>query len=256
MEEKNTLNFVKEVLKNMPIDWLNLTTHRLDIYNESLAKTEFLEQFEALLNNNNTDVSALSELPTAFDYIRLGHPLSCIMEWGVAKLNNLKAENVINFSSKTIPVLAILRKNLLEKKTTQIIYSEKLPSIFEGNTLNEIYGYNFELKKINNTSEIEAFNGSTILLSEQENICDFSTIPNVDFYLNTNSSLGSILLVTEKNSNYVSEIQHVRRRETIAMTPANTLIALQQLTGNTAESQTNNRAENKASVVNSIKEIT
>ena len=142
MEEKNTLNFVKEVLKSMPTDWLNLTTHRLDIYNENLAKTEFLEQLEALLNKNNTELSALSELPTAFDYIRLGHPLSCIMEWGVAKLNNLKAENVINFSSKTIPVLAILRKNLLEKKTTQIIYSEKLPSIFEGNTLNEIYGYN------------------------------------------------------------------------------------------------------------------
>uniref|UniRef100_UPI0033654F89 COR domain-containing protein n=1 Tax=Candidatus Albibeggiatoa sp. nov. BB20 TaxID=3162723 RepID=UPI0033654F89 len=55
------------------------------------------------------------ELPTAYDYIRLGHPLSCVLEWGIANLNNLDANNVISFSSQTIPVLAILRKNLLER---------------------------------------------------------------------------------------------------------------------------------------------
>lgn len=37
---------IKDVLKNMPTDWLNLTTHRLDIYNESLVKVESLEGFE------------------------------------------------------------------------------------------------------------------------------------------------------------------------------------------------------------------
>ena len=73
----------------MPTDWLSITTHRLDIYNEKLAKVEFLDQFETLFNNNNSEVSAFSNLPTAYDYIRLGHPLSCILEWGIASLNDL-----------------------------------------------------------------------------------------------------------------------------------------------------------------------
>ena len=120
MEDNNTLDYIKNVLKNMPTDWLNLTTHRLDIYNESLAKTQFLEQFENLFNTNNSSPSLLSELPTAYDYIRLGHPLSSILEWTIANLNNVKADNVISFSSKTVPVLAILRNNLLTNTNTQI----------------------------------------------------------------------------------------------------------------------------------------
>jgi len=53
MEENKMLNYIKSVLVNMPKGWLNLTTHRLDIYNERLAKTQFLEKFEILFNNNN-----------------------------------------------------------------------------------------------------------------------------------------------------------------------------------------------------------
>ena len=97
MQDNTIQNYIKAVLDNMPKDWLNLTTHRLDIYNEALAKVEFLEQFENLFNTNNFDASVLSELPTAYDYIRLGHPLSCVLEWAIAKLNNQKTQNVISF---------------------------------------------------------------------------------------------------------------------------------------------------------------
>jgi hypothetical protein len=76
MKDDKMLNYIKEVLKHA--SWLNTTTHRLDIYDEKLA-TEFLEQFETLFNDNNSELLALSELPTAYDYIRLGHPLSCIL---------------------------------------------------------------------------------------------------------------------------------------------------------------------------------
>ena len=38
MQDNKMLNYIENVLKNMPKDWLNLTTHRLDIYNEELAK--------------------------------------------------------------------------------------------------------------------------------------------------------------------------------------------------------------------------
>ncbi|MCB0454956.1 MAG: cystathionine beta-synthase, partial [Aequorivita sp.] len=131
MHDNNMLNYLKEVLKNMPADWLNLTTHRLDIYNENLAKIEFLEQFENLYKANNAGTAALEKLPTAYDYIRLGHPLSSVLEWGIAKLNNTAPNNIISFSSKTVPVLSILRKNLLENKNTQIIYTGELPTYFD-----------------------------------------------------------------------------------------------------------------------------
>ena len=91
MEASKMLGFIKKVLENMPSGWLEITTHRLDIYDEKQAKTQFLEEFEKLYKANNFEASALNQLPTAYDYIRLGHPLSCVFEWGIANLNNLKS---------------------------------------------------------------------------------------------------------------------------------------------------------------------
>ncbi|WP_299214250.1 PLP-dependent transferase [uncultured Aquimarina sp.] len=252
------LNYIKDVLDNMPTDWLNLTTHRLDIYNEKLAKTQFLEQFETLFNDNNSETSILAELPTAYDYIRLGHPLSCVLEWGIANLNSLKPENVISFSSKTIPILAILRKNLLDDKNTQIIYTDELPHFFDAEVLKNVYGYKFDLKHVEDVSAIPDFNGSTILISEEDEIKTIGLIPNVDFFISVYSDLGSILLVNgEQNQSYISEIQHVRRRETIAMTPANCLIALRALIKKSSfDSKKNNVETNKTSVLDSIVAIT
>ena len=59
MEANKTLNYIKSVLENMPTNWLNLTTHRLDIYNENLAKTEFLDQLNDLFKDQNSSTSAL-----------------------------------------------------------------------------------------------------------------------------------------------------------------------------------------------------
>ena len=80
MEENKIIAYVKSVLENAPQAWIDLTTHRLDIYEEKLAKTQFLEQFESLFKQNILDTKSLSELPTAYDYIRLGHPLSSVLE--------------------------------------------------------------------------------------------------------------------------------------------------------------------------------
>ncbi len=252
------LNFIKDVLNNMPNGWLSTTTHRLDIYNEELAKTQFLEQFENLYNNSNTETSALAELPTAYDYIRLGHPLSCVLEWVIAKSLKLHPNNVISFSSKTIPVIAILRKNLFEKKNTQILYTGELPNIFDAEVLKSVYGYNFELKQIESTEDVSKYNGSTVLVSEQNEINKTSLNPNIDFYVNLHSDLGSVLIINGKeNAHYVSDIQHVRRRETIAMTPANCHIALKSLATNTSiEIPANNKKTNKALVLESINKIT
>ena len=257
MQENKTLKYIDEVLKNMPSSWLNLTTHRLDIYEEKLAKTGFLKQFKSLFDINNSEAFALDELPTAYDYIRLGHPLSCILEWTIANLNNQNSENVISFSSQTIPVLAILRKNLLENKKTQINYINELPTFFDADILRNVYGYNFEVHKVENLADITSFDGSIIFISEQEKISSFKNSKNIDFCIQTYTNLGSILLVNgAKNEHYVSDIQHVRRRETIAMTPVNSLIALKSLlTEMVIINPEINFETNKISVLNSIKKI-
>ena len=252
------LNYIKNVLENMPKDWLNLTTHRLDIYNEELAKTDFLNQFEELFKENNSEISALTNLPTAYDYIRLGHPLSCVLEWAIANLNNTKAENVISFSSKTIPILAILRTNLLENKKTQILYTDELPSFFDAKIIREIYGYNFEMQKIDAINSVPKFEGSTIFISSTKNIFSFDDQKAIDFFINLNADLGSILFINGKeNEQYISDIQHVRRRETIAMTPSNSLLALQSLVNHNAiDTPKIDVLNNKKIVLESIKEIT
>lgn len=258
MNDNQLLNYINNVLENMPNDWLNLTTHRLDIYDESLAKVQFLDQFEYLYKDNNSESSALSELPTAYDYIRLGHPLSSVLEWGIANLNNLKPENVISFSSKSIPVLAILRKNLLDNKGTQIFYTDELPDFFDVDVLKHVYGYKFDLMKVENADEISEFNGSTVFISQQGDIFNINLTSKIDFFITIHPDLGSVLLVNgESNEAYISEIQHVRRRETIAMTPANCYTALKLLIEKSAfDNQKSNSETNKALVLDSIKDIT
>jgi len=256
MDAKVT-KYIKQVLENMPEDWLKLTTHRLDIYNEELAKTEFLEHFENLYKNNNSERSALSELPTAYDYIRLGHPLSTILEWGIAIYNDIKADNVISFSSKTIPVLAILRKNLFDHKKTQILYTENLPECFDFEAIRKVYGYNFDVKQVKNTKDIPEFDGSTIFISKHEVLTELDISSNIDFLISLQAELGSILIVNgAENDSYISEIQHVRRRETISMTPADCNTALNKLVGKTSPEKDNKYKTNKASVIDSVQKIT
>ena len=230
MKNGEILNYLKNVLDNIPENWLTDTTHRLNLYDEKLAKIQFLEHFEALINDSNYERSALDNLPTAFDYIRLGHPLSCLLEWSIGRRYNLKAENIISFSSKTIPVMAILRENLLNNKNTQINYIGEVPEFLEKEILEKVYRYTFELNKINSIDEIPTFKGSSVFISNQTKISDINLINRVDFYVSWCAELGSILLVNgEANESYISNIQHVRRRETIAMTPANCLAALNSL---------------------------
>tara|TARA_R110001632_G_scaffold64960_12_gene154250 strand:- start:408 stop:2252 length:1845 start_codon:yes stop_codon:yes gene_type:complete len=258
MQENTMLKYIKDILENMPTNWLNLTTHRLDIYDEKLAKTQFLEQFETLFNDKVSESSALSNLPTAYDYIRLGHPLSCILEWAIAHLNNIEPNSVISFSSKTIPVLAILRKNLLDNINTQILYTGELPACFDAEVIKSVYGYKFDVKQVDNAAAISEFNGSTIFISHQDEMNTIDLNPNIDFFIGLYSDLGSILLVNEeRNKNYVSEIQHVRRRETIAMTPANSLAALKLLVDTSFVHIDESDVDgDKASVLNSIATIT
>ena len=248
---------IHDVIQNIPNDWVRLTTHRLDIYDENLAKTEFLEQFETLINNADVSMTSLAELPTAFDYIRLGHPLSCIMEWAIARFNDIHVDNVITFSSRTSPIMAILRKNLFLEKASRIVHNNSLPPSFDENLLKKVYGYNFEVINSKDINSLGEFNGSTIIVDTSDDLFDFEVNSSADFYVRHNDQLGSVLLINnrEKDS-YVSEIQHVRRRETIAMTPANCLITLNRLEGKNGTEESFDRTSDKSNVIGSIRTIT
>jgi cystathionine beta-lyase/cystathionine gamma-synthase len=258
MEKSKVIECLQTVLDNMPSDWLSLTTHRLDIYDEALAKTQFLEQFENLVQNQQLSTSHLNELPTAYDYIRLGHPLSCLLEWSIANINQVPAQNVISFSSKTAPLLAILRKNHLEKIQTNILYSGEFPACFDAEIVRNVYGYSFEMKQIESEANITDFDGSQVLMFEKSDVANFNLNTNLDFIIQTHADFGSVVLVNgSKNDVYVSEIQHVRRRETIAMTPINTLLVLEGLLGkSTNDTAKTNWTQNKNTVLKTIQEVT
>ncbi|WP_334057712.1 cystathionine beta-synthase [Polaribacter sp. P097] len=249
--------FIAQVVDNMPSDWVNLTTHRLDIYNESLAKSEFLAKFEALFQNDTINKHKLENLPTAYDYIRLGHPLSCVLEWILSKLNDLHPDEVISFSSLTMPILAVLRKNLLENKDTAIYFTNSRFNDIDFETLKRVYGYNFSTHLIDNESEIQESDSSTIFISDKEDFKTFNLNSSVDFYVNAYSDLGSVLLVNGvKNKEYTSEIQHVRRRESVAMTPLNSLKALNLFLGRSYTENDTSDNESKKLVQSLIKDIT
>ncbi len=242
----------------MPTNWLKLTTHRLDIYNESQAKVEFTNAFAQLAAKGDASADKLAALPTAYDYIRLGHPLSCVMEWTIAQMNQLAANQVISFSSTTIGLQAILRSNKICSVPTRILYIGNLPERFDAARLRNIYGYSFDLQQITAEASIDPFDGSTILIQDQADICTFDSDIAVDFQINYKEALGCILVSPhEKNAAYIPEIQHVRRRETIAMTPINCLAVLQQLTVKTTALETPvAQAESAQIVTTSIQSIT
>lgn len=255
MSEISIEKFIEKVIGVMPKDWQRLTTHRLDIYNEELAKVEFLSEFEKFYSSGEVKTEDLENLPTAFDYIRLGHPLSCILEWTFAHLKKLKNDNVISFSSQTMPLLAVLRKNLLEKRATNIYYKNDLPKSFSEEVLKEVYGYNFELKKISSDEEIASFDGSNILLIPFEESGSVKLTSNIDFVISIHLELGSITFVNgEKNEAHIKEIQHVRRRESIAMTPNDCFKVLCELIKKPVES--NDSLVDRDLVLNKISEIT
>lgn len=259
MEHETMHAYLKDVIKNMPDEWLNLTTHRLDIYDEAQAKYQFLKEFKGLFDLGISDTKSLSSLPTAFDYIRLGHPLSCVLEWMIASSYNVPPSHVISFDSKSMPLLSILRRNALLNKKTRILYNESnhgwsLPK----EILNQIYGYKFTLQTIQENGPAPNFNGSTIIISNKENLSDLNISKEYDFIINFQEGFGSIILVNGKeNDEYVSEIQHVRRRETIAMTPANSFAIINNtINGSPIKINSSGIEKKKNKVLEEIQQIT
>lgn len=232
MKNSNLQQYLQNLIANCPKDWLDLTTHRLDIYHEDQAKTEFLEGLEDLFQQGNATIQAFEALPTAYDYIRLGHPLSSVLEWALARELNLDAAQIISFGSASMPLLAILRSNALQGKRTRIYYQTELPDFIDFKLLERVYQYSAEVIDYKEYSDQDDFEGSAVLVSKNEGLSDIHLPKGIDFFLSIQSERGSILVQNgELDASYIAAIQHVRRRETIAMTPANCFTSLQNWLG-------------------------
>ncbi|MFT5452769.1 MAG: hypothetical protein ACI9N9_002267, partial [Enterobacterales bacterium] len=161
--KKELFTEIGTLLDQVPTSWVELTTHRLDIYDEDQAKSQFLSQLQALLSSGKVSQESLERLPTAYDYIRLGHQLSCVLEWVVAEINGVSLEQVICFTSKIMPILAVLRRNALNKTSTFIYYNTDAAPVVDEVRLRVIYGYQFELIEIADAANIPEHKGATVL---------------------------------------------------------------------------------------------
>ncbi len=270
MEQKNIQQQLKRILAHTPTDWLSLTTHRLDIYEEDQAKTQFLQAFEELMNSEISGAAfteRLAQLPTAYDYIRLGHPLSSVLEWSLAQLQGLSADRVICFQSLSMPLLAIARKNSLAGKVTQIAYSGNLPAALDQDLIRKVYGYEIEWLAVENPSQIQhapGYKASASLVyvesnfdwTAQQSVLTAADHP-VDYFVGLDAALGSVLYIGPgQEEASIGAIQHVRRRETVAITPLNAYRGLQRLANEPLEQPENHQASNQKEVADNIRSIT
>jgi cystathionine beta-lyase/cystathionine gamma-synthase len=254
---------VSKVLENLPASWVDLTTHRLDVYNEAQAKSQFLEQLQALLLSTDLSAATLEALPTAYDYIRLGHQLSSILEWVLSEINGVSSDQVITFTSKTMPVLAIIRNNTLRGKQTHIYYNTESSPLIDVKRLEDIYGYNVQLNKVADASKVPAHSdgavsdGIVIFVTKANYEEPLTVNANIDVTVNLHAHYGSAMIIHNADkADVVKNVQHVRRRETIAMTPPNALNVLHEIVNNQQTTPALSRAENEVSVHNCIKHNT
>ena len=248
---------IKVLLNNLPQDWVNLTTHRLDIYNESKAKSEFLHELKSLIKGDNVTADSMQQLPTAYDYIRLGHQLSSLLEWVLSEINQVTEKQVITFASSTMPILALLRHNALNQQPTYIYYAGEPSPLIDEPRLKAIYGYQYQSIQVNDAKEIPQHDdGMVVFITHKPFNQDLGGEPNINATVNINQDYGSYIILHNANcESTVSAVQHVRRRETIAMSPLNCLAVLNELVGNdTKKSVLNDQA--KRIVEDCIKENT
>ena len=251
------LDSIKSLLSKCPHSWLDLTTHRLDIYNESKAKSEFLLELKQLVSNGDYSLRDLEQLPTAYDYIRLGHQMSSLLEWVVAEINQLSVDQVIAFASHTMPILSLLRKNTLNGQLTHIYHNCDDSPLVDEPRLKEIYGYQFTCHKIIGASEVPHHSQATVVFVTQGDLNKaVKTSENIDVTVNIHPNFGSILYIHHSDSSTVNDIQHVRRRETIAMTPQNCLGVLHEIVNHKSSFPMGSHDNDKATVVNCIQENT
>lgn len=236
LHSSNVISTLATIIASMPDDWLTLTTHRLDMYDESQAKNQFIDGLVCRVEEGNVSPESLQKLPTAFDYVRLGHQLSSVYEWGIAMINDLEARRVISFASKTMSLFSVLRADKEQKKKTVMYHDCDVPKSWSHSTIQNIYGYSFETQKVNIGTDIVARKGTTSIYVTKRPFHNKMPFGQADITIHLHT-FGSTVLIHDQNDSktWISKIQHVRRRETIAVTPSNSLRMIQELIGGPSE---------------------
>ena len=227
---QHVISAIQEIIDAMPKEWLSLTTHRLDIYDESQAKTQFVQSLLSLINNGNVGRESLSQLPTAFDYVRLGHQLSSVYEWGIGQINGVQAKRVISFASKTMSFFAVLRSNKERNRKTVVYHDCPLPSSWLSSKVQSIYGYTFETQEIDAPKDMQTFEDCTSVYITNRSIQEKIPSGRADIIIHMHTYGSTLLILDDTQADvWISKIQHVRRRETIAVTPPYSLRMLKEL---------------------------
>ena len=70
------------------------------------------------MDNGTVTKETLANLPTAYDYVRLGHQLSSVLEWALESSIGVDHRQIISFASKTMPLVGDLQSNTVHNRRT------------------------------------------------------------------------------------------------------------------------------------------
>ena len=251
---------IEQILTHMPLEWTTLTTHRLDIYDESKAKLQFVEQLQVLMEKGIVTQETLANLPTAYDYVRLGHQLSSVLEWALGNLYGVSTGQVISFASRTMPLLALLRSNTEHGRRTVVYHDCDLPDVLFMPEVQSVYGYEIEFVRVSSYREIKTVEDSVVVFVSGERLTKARVLVGVDATINMSSGFGTVLILHPRAKDtvnrWISEVQHVRRRECIAVTPPYAKRMLEEMIGLTPLDIESIFAEDWAAIATAVRENT
>ena len=237
-----------------------MTTHRLDIYDESQAKSQFLAEFEKI-SLDEMSTKSLEQLPTAFDYIRLGHQLSSILEWAIAGFRDVPAEQVVSFSSQTMPLLSVLRENQVRGHKTEIYYATEAKPLMDLDVLKKIYNYDVCITKVASLADIPSDSSLTKIFVTDQLSLDNADTKKVHMTLHNHQNYGTVMVIEDNGGSdgartWDAVVQHSRRRESIAITPPNSIPMIEELLGESSTAPEQAQDSDWQGIYNSIEENT
>eukprot|EP00462_Mataza_sp_D1_P009943 CAMPEP_0175157560 /NCGR_PEP_ID=MMETSP0087-20121206/22280_1 /TAXON_ID=136419 /ORGANISM="Unknown Unknown, Strain D1" /LENGTH=639 /DNA_ID=CAMNT_0016445203 /DNA_START=15 /DNA_END=1931 /DNA_ORIENTATION=+ len=129
---------LQELLNQVPGSW-NGTTYPND--KRFVGRAEFTKEMIALLTSKQPIEKAHLETLFPEDYLRVGSPLSNLLELVFAVNKGYEPANVFSFASSTMPLIAVL----LAANSNVHVYGNAVVDKTQENLLRTFYGCNFEV---------------------------------------------------------------------------------------------------------------
>ena len=165
---------------------------------------QFVEQLQTLMDKGTVTKETLANLPTAYDYVRLGHQLSSVLEWALGNLYGVSTGQVISFASQTMPLLAILRSNAVHNRRTWFIMIVICQLYCPCSEVRSVYGYEVEFVRVSSYQEIVTVEDSVVVFVSGEGLTEGKILPHVDATINMSSDFGTVLVLHPKEVSTLS----------------------------------------------------